>query len=328
LQRVSPARARSHFHLPTPRHAAYVPRVRFQKASLIGVGLLGGSLGLALRKRRLATHVEGFVRRDSSVSECEQLGVVHRASRDLAAVVRNADLVVLCTPLAQMTELTRCFAPHLKPGALVTDVGSVKGVVVRELEPLIAAAGAHFVGSHPMAGGEQTGPAAARADLFQDATCIVTPAAGTAPSALKLTEELWQKLGGRLLRVSPEFHDELVARCSHLPHVLAAALVNYVLSPAHPPEQAQVCATGFRDTTRIASGSPEMWRDIAMANREKLAAVLGAAIEDLQDLRRALRAGDSRTLEEFFEVAKLRRDAWAAPNGLRGATPARMTDGE
>jgi prephenate dehydrogenase len=289
--------------------------VQFQKASLIGVGLLGGSLGLALRKRRLAARVEGFVRREASIAECERLGVVDRASRDLAAVVRDADLVVLCTPLAQMPELVRSFAPQLKRGALVTDVGSVKGVVVRELEPLVAAAGAHFVGSHPMAGGEQTGPAASRAELFQDALCLVTPSPATAPEALRRTEELWRQLGSRLLRVSPEFHDELVARSSHLPHVLAAELANFVLSPAHPPEQAQVCATGFRDTTRIASGSPEMWRDIAMANREPLSGALAAVIGNLQQLRRALDDGDARALEEFFQTAKHRRDHWLHGGG-------------
>jgi prephenate dehydrogenase len=289
--------------------------VQFQKASLIGVGLLGGSLGLALRKRRLAARVEGFVRREASIAECERLGVVDRASLDLAAVVRDADLVVLCTPLAQMTELTRSFAPHLKRGALVTDVGSVKGVVVREIEPLVAAAGADFVGSHPMAGGEQTGPAAARAELFQDALCLVTPSPATAPEALQKTEELWRQLGSRLLRVSPEFHDELVARSSHLPHVLAAELANFVLSPAHPPEQAQVCATGFRDTTRIASGSPEMWRDIAMANRAPLSAALADVIGNLQQLGRALDAADARALEEFFQTAKHRRDHWLNGGG-------------
>jgi prephenate dehydrogenase len=166
-----------------------------------------------------------------------------------------------------------------------------------------------------MAGGEQTGPAAARAELFQDALCLVTPSPTTVPEALQKTEELWRQLGSRILRVSPEFHDELVARSSHLPHVLAAELANFVLSPAHPPEQAQVCATGFRDTTRIASGSPEMWRDIAMANRAPLSAALADVIGNLQQLSRALDAGDARALEEFFQTAKHRRAHWLNGGG-------------
>ncbi|MBI3881301.1 MAG: prephenate dehydrogenase/arogenate dehydrogenase family protein [Verrucomicrobia bacterium] len=284
--------------------------MHFQKVSLLGVGLLGGSIGLALKKRKLAARIEGFVRRDASIAECESLGVVDRASRDLATVVKDADLVILCTPLAQMRELTAQFTPHLKRGALVTDVGSVKASVVAELEGPVANAGGIFIGSHPMAGSEAAGPKAARADLFEGAACVLTPNARSTPAALKQLDEFWSALGARTLRLSPEIHDDLVARCSHLPHVVAAELANYVLSPAHPKEQALLCANGFRDTTRIASGSTEMWRDIALANRTKLARVLGVFIEDLQELQLALERGDARAIEEFFETAKVRRDAW------------------
>jgi prephenate dehydrogenase len=166
-----------------------------------------------------------------------------------------------------------------------------------------------------MAGSEQTGPAAARVELFEDAVCVVTPTAATQPEALRRISTFWADLGARVLQLSPELHDDFVARSSHLPHVVAAELANYVLSPAHPKEQALLCATGFRDTTRIASSSPEMWRDIALANRQKLARVLGVFIEDLQELQLALERGDAKAVEEFFEVAKQRRDAWAAPDG-------------
>ncbi|MEQ2006414.1 MAG: prephenate dehydrogenase/arogenate dehydrogenase family protein [Limisphaerales bacterium] len=289
--------------------------MHFHKVSLIGVGLLGGSIGLALKARRLADRVEGYVRREASIAECERLGVVDRATTDLLAVVKDADLVILCTPIAQMRALVEQFAGTLKPGALVTDVGSVKGSVVAELEPLCAKAGAQFVGSHPMAGAEKTGPAAARADLFEKAVCVVTPGPRTPAKAVKLVEEFWAAVGCRPLRLSPDQHDSLVARSSHLPHVVAAELANYVLSPAHPKEQPALCATGFRDTTRIAAGSPEMWRDIALANRKHLARALGVFIEDLQEFQRALEAGDAKAMDEFFETAKHRRDQWVGNGG-------------
>ncbi|MEN9575364.1 MAG: hypothetical protein RL514_3219 [Verrucomicrobiota bacterium] len=287
----------------------------FPKVALVGVGLLGGSLGLALKQRRLAGRVEGYVRRDASIAECERLGVVDRATTDLLAAVRDADLVVFCTPLAQMQALAEQSVAALKPGALITDVGSVKGSVVAELEPLFRPTGAHFIGSHPMAGGERTGPAAARADLFEQAVCIVTPGAKTPAKLAQQMEDFWVAVGGRPLRLAPDQHDSLVARSSHLPHVVAAELANYVLSPAHPREQPALCATGFRDTTRIAGGSPEMWRDIALANRKHLARALGVFIEDLQEFQLALEAGDAKAMDEFFETAKHRRDQWVGHGG-------------
>jgi len=289
--------------------------MHFPKVTLIGVGLLGGSLGLALKQRRLAGRVEGYVRREASIAECERLGVVDRATTDLLAAVREADLVVFCTPIAQMRALAEQCGSVLKSGALVTDVGSVKGSVVAELEPIVSKGGAQFIGSHPMAGAEKTGPAAARADLFERAVCVVTPGARTPEKLLKLIEGLWTAVGARTLRLSPDQHDGLVARSSHLPHVVAAELANYVLSPAHQKEQPALCATGFRDTTRIAAGSPEMWRDIALANRKHLARTLGVFIEDLQEFQRALEAGDAKAMDEFFETAKHRRDQWVGNGG-------------
>jgi prephenate dehydrogenase len=282
----------------------------WQKVTVIGVGLLGGSLGLALKQRKLVERVHGYVRRAASISECEKLGVVDRATRDLVSAVEDADLVILCTPLAQMRELTQGMLPALKRGAVVTDVGSVKASVVQQLEPMVASTGASFVGSHPMAGAEKMGAAAARSDLFANAACVITPTANSNSDAVKAVETLWQSVGARVMVLSPELHDEFVSRSSHLPHVVAAELANYVLSPAYPREQALLCATGFRDTTRIASGSPEMWRDIALANRRNLARVLGVFIEDLQELQLALELADSKTIEEFFEMAKHRRDQW------------------
>jgi prephenate dehydrogenase len=224
--------------------------------------------------------------------------------------VEDADLVILCTPLGQMREVAEKMIPSLKPGAIVTDVGSVKGSVVEDLEPMIAKAGAYFVGSHPMAGGEKTGVGAARADLFVNSVCLVTPTPNSQKDAVNRVAQFWKDLGARVLQITPGLHDDLVSRSSHLPHVVAAELANYVLSPAHPEEQSAVCANGFRDTTRIASGSPEMWRDIVLANRKNLARVLGVFIEDLQEFCLALEKEDTKAIEEFFENAKQRRDKW------------------
>jgi len=286
--------------------------VHFRKITIVGVGLLGGSLGLAVKRRRLAGNVTGFVRRAASVTECRKFRAVDFATRDLQSAVEGADLIILCTPLAQMRELVKQFLPALSRGAIVTDVGSVKASVVREIEALVHKGGGHFIGSHPMAGAEKTGVAAARADLFVGAACVVTPTRKSNPAALRKVEQFWKAVGGRVLRLSPEIHDVLVSRSSHLPHVIAATLANLVLDPAHPESQAALCATGFRDTTRIASGSPEMWRDIALANRKNLARELGAFVAGLQKVRRALNRGQERDILKFLQQAKLRRDAWCA----------------
>ena len=289
--------------------------MRWKKITLVGVGLLGGSLGMALSKRRLAGSVVGFVRRAASVVECEGLGAVNLATLDLQRAVEGADLIVLCTPIAQMPGLVKQMLPALRPGAIVTDVGSVKGSVVRDLEALVAKGGAHFVGSHPMAGAEKMGVAAARADLFVGAVCVITPTGKSNPAAVRKVEQLWKSVGSRLLRLAPEAHDELVSRSSHLPHVVAAQLVNLVLSPEHSREQGMLCANGFRDTTRIASGSPEMWRDIALANRKNLSRALETFTKGLQDFRRALKSGDAQAVARFFEQASERRNLWSKGAG-------------
>ena len=286
-------------------------RVRWKKITLVGVGLLGGSLGMALRKRRLAGSVVGFVRRAASVTECEGLGAVHVATRDLRRAVEGAELIVLCTPIAQMRPLVEQMLPWLRKGAIVTDVGSVKGSVVQDLEALVARAGAHFVGSHPMAGAEKMGVAAARADLFVGAVCVVTPTRKSNPAAVRKVEQMWKSVGSSLLRLTPAAHDELVSWSSHLPHVVAAQLARLILSPEHPKEQGRLCANGFRDTTRIAASSPEMWRDIALANRQNLSRTLETFAQGLQDFRRALRRADAEAVANFFEQARERREQWS-----------------
>ena len=286
--------------------------MQFRKITIVGVGLLGGSIGLAARQRRLAGEVAGFVRRAASLKDCEKAGAVDFATTNLLAAVSNADLVILCTPLAQMHSLAQQILPALKRGAIVTDVGSVKAGVVRELESIIAKAGAHFIGSHPMAGGEKMGVLAARADLFECAVNILTPTKKSNVAAIRKLERFWKSLGTRTLRLDAAQHDLLVSRTSHLPHVTAAALANLVLNPAQPKTQAALCATGFRDTTRIASGSPEMWRDIVLANRKNLSQSVDAFVAELKKFQGTLRRGDGKAVEKIFAAAKQRRDNWCA----------------
>jgi len=286
--------------------------VRFGKITIVGVGLLGGSLGLAVKRRRLAKQVCGYVRRTASIKDCERAGAMDFTTTDLLAAVWDADLVILCTPLAQMRSLVAQMRPALKRGAIVTDVGSAKAGVVEDLESLVAKAGGHFVGSHPMAGAEKTGVLAANADLFECAVCVVTPTQRTDKTSLRKVEQFWKRLGCRLLRLSPDTHDLLVSRSSHLPHVVAATLATVILDPKHPKHQAALCANGFRDTTRIASGSPEMWRDIALANSKHLTRALDGMAAELGRFRAALKRSDSKAIARFFETAKQRRDDWCA----------------
>ena len=286
--------------------------MRFQKITIIGVGLLGGSIGLAARHRGLAREIAGFVRRPASLMDCEKAGAVDYATTDLFAAVSDAGLVILCAPLLQMRPRVVEMLPALKRGAIVTDVGSVKASVVRELEPLVQQSGAHFVGSHPMAGAEKTGVLAARANLFVNAVCVVTPTKKSSAGAVRQVEAFWKSLGARTLRLAPEQHDALASRSSHLPHIVAAALANLVLNPARTEFQSALCANGFRDTTRIASGSSEMWRDIALANRKNLSKSVDAFISELQKFQRILKKNDAKAVSKFLETAKARRDNWCA----------------
>jgi prephenate dehydrogenase len=291
--------------------------VFWNQVSLLGVGLLGGSLGLALKRHGLARRVTGLVRRRESIPECERAGAVDVATLDARAAVEQAELLVLCTPVGQMRGVAEQALQFLKPGAVVTDVGSVKGQVLREIERAVAKAGGHFIGSHPMAGAEKMGVMAARPDLFERAVCVVTSTPDSHRRSLRAVERLWQGVGGRVLRMTAREHDCLVSRSSHLPHVLAVALVNFVLGTHAGPEQALLCANGFRDTTRIASGSPEMWRDIALANRKHLKRALMEYMRELSRVRKAIANGDEVQLRRFFERGKELRDKWA----VGAATP-------
>ena len=285
--------------------AALSPSVESPKITLIGVGLLGGSVGLAAKKRGVARCITGLVRRSESIDECLAIGAVDEATQDLAKAVEDASLVILCTPVGGMKDMATQIKPHLSPEAVVTDVGSVKASVVADVEPILPC----FVGSHPLCGSEKTGVAHADADLFEGATCAVTPTEQSDTEAVFKVNEFWGMLGAKVVNLTTEAHDNIVARTSHLPHVVASALVNAILGKPGAGES-DFIGTGFTDTTRLASGSPMMWRDIALTNSEAIQKAINDLQLELSELKNALDAKDGPALENFFKEGKILRDQW------------------
>lgn len=278
-----------------------------KKIALLGPGLMGGSLALALRARAPHCSVAVWARREAAVEQLRAEGICELVSTDLAAVVKGAEAVILCVPIGAMRQLAEQIAPLIEPNAWVTDVGSVKGPVVEALVPVFECAGrGRFIGSHPMAGSEQAGWSAARADLFEGSVCILTPHPGIAPEIVEAATAFWQGVGCEIRTLSPSQHDAAIGLVSHLPHLIAAALVDFVC--AHDAEAIDFCGNGLRDTTRIASGLPEMWTEIMASNRAALSHQLDGFIDRLQEVSRDLASGHDSKLKEFLTNAKVRRD--------------------
>ena len=275
--------------------------------AIIGPGLLGGSIALAAR-RAGGWRTALWARRAAAVAEIAALGIADAASTDLRGIVAGADLVVLCVPIGAMPALAREIADAISERTIVTDVGSVKASVVAELGAIFHGRG-RFVGSHPMAGSEQTGIGAARAELFDGAACIITPDAATDAGALAEVRAFWQTLGARVLEVAPAAHDEIVALVSHLPHLLAATLVQTVL--AENARAFEFCGPGFRDTTRVAAGPPAMWAEILRTNREAVRKSAEAMIEKLRGIITLLDQDEPMTA--FLTAAKTQRDRLRLP---------------
>lgn len=271
--------------------------MKFSKVAILGPGLLGGSIALALRERQLAAEISLYGRSEQSLEGARRAGVTDQMFTDPKRAVEDAEVVIFCTPIGVMPSLAETILPALDPFAVVTDVGSVKGCVVQELEPLFHGKG-RWVGSHPMAGSEQAGFAAARADLFERSVSIVTPTENTEPQAVEIATQLWTALGCRVLTLDPLVHDQLVAQISHLPHLVAAALVQ-----SASEESLALIGNGFRDTTRVAAGPPPMWTDILLSNRTALEAVLGRLISTLELARTQLQSGDEKGLHELLAQA-------------------------
>ncbi len=286
----------------------------FETVALLGVGLMGGSLGLAIRERGLARETRGYARREATRNAAVERGLVDEVFDSPEAAARGADLIVLATPILSYEGLLTAIRPALKPGALVTDLGSAKASVVALCEGMLNGTGARFVGGHPMAGSEESGPEAARADLYEGATWCLTPIERTDPGAVSRIATFAEAVGARVLLASPEEHDRAVAASSHAPHLAAVALtLALATAAARNPLAEQLIAGGFRDTTRVASGSPAMWRDIGMANRDAILAALDDLRGALDLLEEAIRDGDGPALEATLEAARAVRERLINP---------------
>jgi prephenate dehydrogenase len=268
----------------------------FGTVAILGPGLIGGSLALALAERGLADRLVIYARSPHALDAIRVAGVEAELTGNPGEAVSEADVVVLCVPIEAMAALVHEFRDALKPTALVTDVGSVKGSVDREIAPLLEDR-ALWIGSHPMAGSEQGGFVAARADLFEGAAVIVTPTAQTQPEATRGVEKFWKALGGRIYSMPPQEHDVAVARISHLPHLVAALLVAHAT-----PDALALAGGGFRDTTRIASGSPELWTEILWANRQALQEHCRAWSAHLGNLAAVFGHDDPAKKSELFKI--------------------------
>jgi cyclohexadieny/prephenate dehydrogenase len=277
----------------------------FQRLSLIGIGLIGSSISHAARRASLVGEIVGCSTTPDTREKAEALGLVKKAYADPVDTVKGADLVIICTPVGAYQQIAEAIGPHLEKGTIVSDVGSVKGTVVRDIAPHVPER-AHFIAGHPIAGTEQSGPEAGFAELFDGRWCILTPEADADRMALAKLEAFWQRLGSHVEIMTPEHHDLVLAITSHVPHLIAYNIVNTAahLERVTDNEVIKFSAGGFRDFTRIAASDPVMWRDVFLNNKEAVLEMLGRFSEDLVTLQRAIRFGDGATLEKLFTEAR------------------------
>jgi prephenate dehydrogenase len=273
----------------------------FQQMTVCGVGLIGGSLAIVARSAGLAGRIVGVGRTQPNLDLAVERGILDAATRDLAEAARGADLIVLAAPILAMRGALEAMVPYCAPGAIVTDVGSVKAYVVRELEPLLRA-GMALVAAHPVAGKETTGAGAADPELFRGRRVIITPSAKSTPEAIAKIETLWAATGARVERMEPALHDAILARASHLPQIVASAL-GAALADERVGGRlaAEYGASGLRDTTRLAASSWEMWRDIFLTNRDAVADALRLFGSTVEEFQLAIEAGDVAAMERLFE---------------------------
>jgi cyclohexadieny/prephenate dehydrogenase len=272
----------------------------FPRVALVGIGLIGSSLARAIRAESLAGEIAIFDASPDACAAARELGL-GKVEDSLAAAVAGADLVIIATPIGTYADLGPELAKHLKPGATLSDVGSVKQAVVRDLGPHVPE-GVHFIPGHPIAGTEHSGPRAGFAELFKGRWCILTPVPGTDASATERLQSLWQRIGSMVEVMEPRHHDQVLAITSHLPHLIAYTIVDTAtnLEESTQSEVIKFSASGFRDFTRIAASDPTMWRDIFLNNREAVLEILGRFTEDLTALQRAIRWGEGDKLFDVF----------------------------
>jgi cyclohexadieny/prephenate dehydrogenase len=273
----------------------------FKRIALIGFGLIGGSIARAAREQGLAGEIVTTARSAKTRARVQELGITDSVVETNAEAVDGADLVILCIPVGACGAVAEEIAPHLKPGAIVSDVGSVKGAVVRDMTPHMPA-GVHFVPAHPVAGTEHSGPDSGFAELFINRWCILTPPEGTDAEAIERLRAFWTALGAKVEIMTPDHHDLVLAITSHLPHLIAYTIVGTAdeLGQVTSSEVMKFSAGGFRDFTRIAASDPIMWRDVFLANKDAVLEMLGTFNEDLSKLTRAIRRGDDEALFEHF----------------------------
>jgi cyclohexadieny/prephenate dehydrogenase len=273
----------------------------FNRVALIGLGLIGSSLARVIKREGLAGHVAGTARSQKTRDKAWELGYLDSIHGDPAACVKDADLVVICAPLGTYAEIGLAMREHLAPGAIVSDVGSAKQSVIRDLGPVIPD-GVHLIPGHPVAGTEHSGPESGFAELFQGRWCILTPPPGSDEAAVAKLAELWRRAGSQIEFMEPGHHDRVLAITSHLPHIIAYTIVSTAtdLADATQSEVIKFSAGGFRDFTRIAASDPVMWRDVFLNNREAVLEMLGRFTEDLTALQRAIRWGEGDKLQDLF----------------------------
>lgn len=280
------------------------------KVVVCGVGLIGGSFALALKAAGAVGEVVGLGRRPASLVAAQQRGVIDRIASDWADALQDADLVFLAMPVGQMLPVMQALAPHLPPDAIVTDGGSTKRDVVAAARVAFGEKIAQFVPGHPIAGAEKSGVEAAQANLFQDKRVVLTPLAENSAARVALVQRAWEACGAQVSQLDAAAHDQIFAAVSHLPHLLAFALVHEFAERADADQLFGFAAGGFRDFTRIASSHPEMWRDICLANRAALLVELDAYMAELMRTRSLLAGADAQGLQAMFDTARTRRDAW------------------
>jgi cyclohexadieny/prephenate dehydrogenase len=273
----------------------------FERVALIGLGLIGSSLARVMKREGLAGHIAGTARTQKTREKAWELGYLDSVHGDPAACAKGADLVVICAPLGAYAEIGAAIRDNLSPGSIVSDVGSAKQSVIRDLGPSIPD-GVHLIPGHPVAGTEHSGPEAGFAELFQGRWCILTPPPGTDEAAVEKLAELWRRAGSQIEFMEPGHHDRVLAITSHLPHIIAYTIVSTAtdLADATQSEVVKFSAGGFRDFTRIAASDPVMWRDVFLNNREAVLEMLGRFNEDLTALQRAIRWGEGDKLQELF----------------------------
>ena len=306
----------------------------FKRIALIGLGLIGSSISHGARRAGLAGEIVGAAKTEATRATALRLGLVTQAYADARDAVKGADLVILCVPVGACGAIAAEIGRHLEPGAILTDVGSVKGAIVRDVGPYVPK-GVHFIPGHPIAGTEHSGPESGFAELYDNRWCILTPIAGADPAQVTKLRTFWEKLGSNVEIMDADHHDLVLGITSHVPHLIAFNIVNTAahLERVTDTEVIKFSAGGFRDFTRIAASDPTMWRDVFLNNREAVLEMLGRFTEDLIHLQRAIRYGDGETLFDLFSEARIVRRGiiqagqdtaapdFGRPHGPASATP-------